>query len=121
WACSGHRIAGGKPPHKGRRDAMTTSTLEIDRDTAALRAILRRVGACRDAWQWSRGMGLRQAWMTCPRGDWLLRLAAMLGVDLEPLTLATSRCARLALVHVPAGEGRPQHTIETAEAWCRGE
>ena len=39
----------------------------------------------------------------------------------ETAALAACACARLALVHVPAGEGRPLAAIETTERWARGE
>jgi hypothetical protein len=62
-----------------------------------------------------------RAWDRCERGDWLLWLAARTGVDRRIVVLAACDCSRLALVHVPAGEERPQIAIETAERWTRGE
>lgn len=97
------------------------ATLDIGRDTDAMQEILRRTGARDDVCQWSRNMGLRQAWTDCERGDWLLWLAARLGVDRRQVVLAACQCARLALPHVTPIEERPRQAIEEAEAWCRGE
>lgn len=83
-----------------------------------LQEILRRARASDDV---SRGMSLCRAWVTCKRGDGLLRLAAILGVDLKIIVMAACACARLASVYVPKGEDRPRQVIETGEAWCRGE
>jgi hypothetical protein len=63
----------------------------------------------------------KAAWARCERGDWMLWIAARLGVDRKLVVAAACACARLALPHVPAGEERPRIAIETAEAWCRGE
>ena len=35
--------------------------------------------------------------------------------------LTACECARLALVHIPAGEDRPRLAIETAEKWAHGD
>jgi len=85
--------------------------------------ILRGVDACGDSITWADqyGTDLARAWTECPRGDWLLWIAARVGVRRETVVLAACACARLALVHVPEGETRPLVAIETAERWARGE
>jgi len=82
---------------------------------------LRKNHACRESLKWLEGRDLTQAWAECERGDWLLWHAAKAGIDRKRLVMAACACARLALVHVRAGEEGPRITIETAEAWCRGE
>lgn len=95
------------------------STKRPKQDVAAL---LRRMGACDDAVTWAETQTTYySAWRACHRGDWLLWIAAMLEVDRRLVVRAACACARTALVHVPDGELRPLHAIETAEAWCRGE
>ncbi len=82
---------------------------------------LQKNHACTPSLEWLKSRTLAEAWEQCERGDWLLWLAAKAGVDRKRLVMAACACARLALVHVPAGEQRPRIAIETAEAWCRGE
>jgi len=83
---------------------------------------LERLRACSDAVDWARTQtGLYSAWRSCPRGDWLLWIAARLGVDRRVVVFAACQCAREALQFVPAGEDRTRIAIETAEAWTRGE
>ena len=89
--------------------------------------MLTNLGACPEAITWARGYpDLAAAWAVCERGDWMLWLAGKLsGPPDNPsrkrLVLAACECARLVLVHVPAGEDRPRIAIETAERWARGE
>ena len=83
---------------------------------------LTKMRACGDAAEWVAAQpDDRTAWETCERGDWMLWLAARVGVSLEDVVLAACACARLALRHVPEGEERPRIAIETAERWARGE
>jgi hypothetical protein len=87
--------------------------------------ILTRLGACPPALDWAldrRGQPARRVWNACPRGDWLLWLAAKLEVDRRLVVLAACDCARLALKHLSTvGDARPHIAIETAERWARGE
>ena len=83
--------------------------------------LLERLGACVEAQRWYDGRDSREAWEVCERGDWLLWVAARLGVDRKLLVLAACDCADSALRHVPDGEDRPRKAIEAARAWCLGE
>jgi hypothetical protein len=85
------------------------------------RAWLTKEKACSEAMEWLEARDGRQAWEECPRGDWLLWWAVKRKIDRKLLVMATCGCARLASLHVKAGELRPLKAIETAEAWCRGE
>lgn len=81
---------------------------------------LRALDACPEAIQWSKKRrDPRRAWNACERGDWLLWIAARLGVDRTLVVLAACDCARTALRYVPAGEDNPSIAIETTEKWCR--
>jgi len=83
---------------------------------------LRRLGACDAATQWAESQpDAETAWRQCPRGDWLLWIAARVDIDSKLLVRAACACARTALPRVPAGEERPRLAIEMAEAWSRGE
>jgi hypothetical protein len=85
---------------------------------------LRALMPCAEAREWlasQRTAPLLQAWLTCPRGDWLLWLAARAGVQRQQVVLAACACARLALKYVKPGEDRPLRAIEAAEGWARGE
>jgi hypothetical protein len=88
-----------------------------------LPTLLKKHMACSEAIEWAEPYTtLAEAWEACQRGDWMLWLAAKAKLcTRQQLVLAACECARLALRHVPAGEGRPLAAIETAEAWARGE
>jgi hypothetical protein len=90
-------------------------------DNAKLKTWLKSLGACCASLEWVGNRALETAWTECPRGDWLLWLAAKAGIDRKQLVMAACATAREALQFVPAGENRPRIAIETAEAWCRGE
>ena len=80
-------------------------------------------GPCENAYKWlsdNADKSPQQLWAECERGDWMLWLAARLGVDSKLLVKAACACARLALPYVPAGENRPLAAIETAEKWADG-
>lgn len=62
----------------------------------------------------------QRLWNECPRGDWLLGLAARLEVERPLLVLAAAAAARTALEALPEGEARPKGALEVAEAWARG-
>ena len=88
--------------------------------------LLRKIGACDEAREWSKGKSLAEGWEQCERGDWLLWLCGRM-VDKEgwptrkELVLAACACAETALKYVKAGEDRPRVAIETARKWVRGE
>ena len=83
--------------------------------------VLIDLGACAGARAWASDYPtLRDAWIACDRGDWMLWLVAYT-LPRERLVWVTCQIARTALVYVPAGEDRPRLEIETAEAWARGE
>jgi hypothetical protein len=64
---------------------------------------------------------LGQVWFDIPRGDWLIRLAVIIGLDNKKIVAIASACVRTALPYLQEGEIRPLHALQTAEAWCRGE
>jgi len=89
----------------------------------AVRDILARHKACHEAVEW---VGTRnekypsRLWADCPRGDWLLWIAAHIGVDRKRVVRAACDCARLSLKYVPKGEKRPLRCIQVTEQWCQG-
>lgn len=60
----------------------------------------------------------RTLWDGCPRGDWLLGIAARLGVDHRALARAAIGCARTALEHAEGEEAA--RVLEVAERWADG-
>ncbi|MCA9599889.1 MAG: hypothetical protein KC776_41570 [Myxococcales bacterium] len=84
---------------------------------------LEGAGAHHDVVSWAEAYGadFRAAWDACPRGDWLLGIAARVGVERPRLVAAAASAARTALDCVPADELRPEHAVSVAEAWARGE
>jgi hypothetical protein len=58
------------------------------------------------------------AWNACPRGDWMLWIAAKLKVDHRILTLAKSRCART-VIHLMEDE-KSRNAVEVSEQYGLG-
>ncbi len=80
-------------------------------------------GAHHDVVSWARPFGAEweRAWRECPRGDWLLGLAARREVDRRALVRAARACAELALEYVPDDEARPRDALAAIERWLGGE
>jgi hypothetical protein len=66
-------------------------------------AWLRAEGASEDIAGWAEPFGhdLSALWQACPRGDWLLAIAARLGIAGGPITTAALDVGRLALDVLP--------------------
>lgn len=79
-------------------------------------------GAHHDIVEWARSYDAdwERAWRECPRGDWMLGLAARSGVDRRSLVRAACACAALALDYVPDGEARPSSALDAAQRWLDG-
>ena len=73
-----------------------------------LQRYLRSRGACRQARKWAGRKGLRQAWATCKRTDWLLWL-----VEAEPLRVYEAAIAEPLRVYL-AATAEPRRVYE---AW----
>lgn len=85
---------------------------------------LRTKGAMNDVVVWAEPYGAdwARAWTECPRGDWLLAIAARAGAPRRSLVLAAAACARLAIEVIDEDDaGAPREAIGRAEAWARGE
>lgn len=85
------------------------------------------LGACAEALRWLRAArhpDLAAAWAVCPRGDWMLWLAARVaepGSDAHRAVVAAAAdCAGAALDIAPDAEAA-RHAVSTAQAWARGE
>jgi len=98
-------------------------TLGYHRRMADVWQWLAKAGAQADAVDWARPYGgdFRRLWSECPRGDWLLAIAARLGCERVVLLGAAAACARLALPHLPENETRPAEALDALEAFCAGE
>ena len=78
-------------------------------------------GAHHDVVEWARNYDdAALAWAECPRGDWLLGIAARVDVDRAALVAAAAACARIALDQVPDDEASVLGAIEAAERWAAG-
>jgi hypothetical protein len=74
-------------------------------------------------WSVPFGDDLGRAWAECPRGDWLLWLAATLGLDAPTVALATADCARFSLSLLPLAdhEASLREPLALVERWAREE
>lgn len=83
---------------------------------------LRSLGAHHDLVSWAgEHADWRGLWEACPRGDWLLAIAARLGAERPVLVRAACACARLALDQLPDDLEAPRRALEAAEGWARGQ
>lgn len=74
-------------------------------------------GLARYASDWST------LWSECPRGDWLLGIAARLGVEHVLLVRAAVACAKVTsdLAHADARLAQPfSRVLDVADRWARG-
>lgn len=80
---------------------------------------------CTVAQTWLRslppGTTLAEAYALCPRGEWLLWLAARVEVDRKLIVKAACACAQVAVTEHWKGGPEPQAALDTAMAWARGE
>ncbi len=83
---------------------------------------LNRLNACGEAVAWaSTQPDARTAWEKCPRGDWLLWLAARVGVRREDVVLAACDCAETAAEHWTEDTALAcVWAIDAARRWARG-
>jgi hypothetical protein len=84
---------------------------------------LRRLGACKEAREWVVDQGDASGyalWRRCDRADWLVWLAARVGLRREVVE-ALCDLVEPMLADVPPGEERPRIAIETARRRVRGE
>jgi hypothetical protein len=76
------------------------------------------------AWVGSRAADAHEVWSACPTGEWLLWLAATVGVDEQLVVGAGLSCVRDALEAGGAAVSSRQEVaraVQTVEAWTRGE
>ena len=61
--------------------------------------MLEKHGACYEAKEWAKAQdcNLYNAWRKCPRGDWLLWMAAELGIERKLIVAAACDCAETSL------------------------
>lgn len=87
----------------------------------SVHAFLVEQGAHNDFVEWARAFGgdVSQLWERCPRGDWLLALAARLGTPTRLLVVAACGCARHALDHLPPEHEAVGACLEELAAWAR--
>jgi hypothetical protein len=95
-----------------------TATSAPKTDNRALKALLKRLGACSEARDAFGKLDMATAWAECERGDHLLWVVARLNVDRRLIARAAAACAETALQYVPAGEDRPRLAIEAVRAWA---
>jgi hypothetical protein len=81
---------------------------------------LKSLVACKEAIAFASNYpDLPSAYAACVCPDWLFWLAGRTGVTRQQIVLAACACARTALPYAKGPEALT--SIETTEAWCRGE
>lgn len=60
----------------------------------------------------------KEAWYTCHKGDWLLRMATKLKVDKRKLVLCAALCAHTVIQYMQ--DARSRDVVRTAFLWGRG-
>ena len=86
-----------------------------------LKKYLENLDACTNSIKWAGARRTsKAAWLACSRADWLLWLAARIGIDKNLIILAACDCATSVLHFVPENEERPRKAIETTRAFVAG-
>jgi hypothetical protein len=80
--------------------------------------LLKEIDACSEAKEWAGDMTIEEIVQKCYRGDWLLWLAARVGVESRPLTLAKGYCANT-VRHLMEDE-RSVQAVDAAIAYGEG-
>lgn len=81
---------------------------------------INQYGPCDKAIEFrSQFTSFKEAWVKCPRGDWMLWLAKRVGVAVQPLTLAKGLCAET-VKHLMQDE-RSKTAVEAAIKFGKGE
>lgn len=118
----------GTPPSSPRRTPATIPEAPPAASAAGQLALefadwLTAEGAHHDLVSWVRGASedVCLLWESCPRGDWLLAMAARLGATPAALTPAACAAARTAFELLPDGEGRPAAAVAAIETCAAGE
>jgi hypothetical protein len=85
-------------------------------------AWLARQQATRDVVSWaeSAASDFAQLWEACPRGDWMLAIAARAHASTDALCLAAAECARSCLYVLPEGAHPARDALDVLEGWARG-
>lgn len=80
-------------------------------------------GAHHDVVQWAAPFGddHQASLRGCPRGDWLLGIAARANVPRRPLVAAARDCVSLALDQVPDDAADVHAALATLDRWLAGE
>lgn len=86
-------------------------------------AWLEAMQATTDLVMWARPFGadFSAMWATCPRGDWLLAIAARARAPRELLALAATACARTSAYVLPDEAAGALAALDEIEGWARGE
>ena len=58
-----------------------------------MKELLIKLNACNEAIEWAGDRTIEEIVKDCDRGDWLLKLAKKIDIELQPLTLAKGHCA----------------------------
>lgn len=84
---------------------------------------LEQNGAHHDVVQWAAPFGedWERAWRECPRGDWLLGIAAKRGAPRIELVRAAHACASFAREYAPEDERRIDAAMDAAMRWIEGQ
>lgn len=79
---------------------------------------LRSAGAQHDVVEWAEPFGndWQRLWEDCPRGDWMLGVAARLEVDRAQLVAAACKCARLGLLYLDSEQAALAECLEAVES-----
>lgn len=95
-------------------------------NAATLAKLLKKLGACHEAVDWTKGKTLAEAWQQCDRADWMLwlcgRMAGQEGWPTRPqIVLVACSLAEKVLPLFEKkypNDSRPRKAIEAARAWA---
>src|SRR5689334_7953165 len=79
-------------------------------------------GAHHDVVEWAKAYGddWERMWRECPRGDWMLGIAAKKGAPREAIVHAAHACAFFALDYLPDDDGGVRAALDATTRWLNG-
>ena len=86
--------------------------------TGSLREVLEQSGADEELLAWvDQGWDVRALWRTCPRADWLLRLALVARIDRRSIVGAALRCVVHSVRSQTVVDNSAQQAINQVRRW----
>lgn len=88
------------------------------RKTITFRQNLKCMNACSEAREWVGRKTLKEAWETCPNGDWMVWFMVNAGTDRRTVVRSLVACARPLLDYKVLGTRENKAALDMMIKWC---